>query len=75
VRFNRETDTWSAYVYRHGHCYHIGTFPYQHQAEEAYEAELRKENPDLHKAPTRVERASAEAQRSTPQEPCLSERR
>jgi hypothetical protein len=56
VRHNAETDTWCACVYRHGNAYHVGTFPYQHQAEEAYEAELRKENPDLHAAPKRVER-------------------
>jgi hypothetical protein len=58
VRYNPESETWSAYVYRHGNAYHVGTFPYQHQAEEAYEAELRKENPELHAAPKRVERPS-----------------
>jgi hypothetical protein len=55
VRYNAESDTWSAYTYRHGNCYHVGTFPYQHQAEQAYQAELRKENPDLHAAPERVD--------------------
>jgi hypothetical protein len=58
VRYNAETDTWSAYTYRHGNAYHVGTFPYQHQAEDAYEAELRTENPELHAAPKRVERPS-----------------
>jgi hypothetical protein len=75
VRYNPERDSWSAYVYRHGHCYHIGTYRSQEQAEAAYEEELMKENPTLHAAPERVERASAEVQRSTPEEPCLSERR
>jgi hypothetical protein len=56
VRYNADSDTWSAYVYRDGNCYHVGTFPYQHQAEEAYAAEQRKENPDLHAAPARVKR-------------------
>ena len=61
VRYNAESETWSACVYRHGNAYHVGTFPYQHQAEEAYQAELRKENPDLHAAPKRVERPSGAA--------------
>jgi hypothetical protein len=56
VSYNAQTETWSAYVYRHGHCYHVGTFRSQYQAESAYQAELKKENPDLHAAPARVER-------------------
>ena len=56
VRYNPETDTWSAYVYRGGRCQHVGTYYSQEQAVVAYEAELRKENPDLHVAPRRVER-------------------
>jgi hypothetical protein len=51
VRYNEATDSWSAYVYRHGHCYHVGTFGSKEQAEAAYERELRRENPVLHAAP------------------------
>jgi hypothetical protein len=76
VRYNPESETWSAYVYRHGNAYHVGTFPYQHQAERAYEEELRKENPDLHKAPARVERPSHQreepASKERPAGCCLS---
>jgi hypothetical protein len=61
VRHNPETDTWSAYTYRHGHCYHVGTFYSPEQAQAAYEADLRKENPDLHSAPARVERTGIAA--------------
>lgn len=46
----------SAYAYRHCHCYHISNYYAQEQAQAAYDAELRKENPDLHTAPARVER-------------------
>jgi hypothetical protein len=75
VRFNRETDTWSAYVCRHGHCYHIGTYGSQEQAVAAHEAELMKENPDLHAAPAKVERQASRvpAQRSNPCGPCVTE--
>jgi hypothetical protein len=57
VRYNEESGTWGAYVYRHGHCYHVGTYYTREQAEVAYEAELKRENPDFHRAPVRVERA------------------
>jgi hypothetical protein len=56
VRYNPENDSWSAYVYRHGHCYHVGTYYTKEQAVNAYTSELRKENPDLHTAPARIER-------------------
>jgi hypothetical protein len=56
VRYNPDGDSWSAYTYRHGHCYSMGTSYSQEAAVRAYEAELRKENPDLAKAPERVER-------------------
>jgi hypothetical protein len=75
VRYNPESNSWSAYVYRHGHCYHVGTYRSQEQAVAAYEAELRAEDPALHAAPARVERAPAQVHRHTPEEPCLSERR
>jgi hypothetical protein len=58
VRFNPDPGTWSAIVYREGRCYTIGTFKSQEQAEIAYRLALRKENPDLHTAPERVERAN-----------------
>jgi hypothetical protein len=50
VRYTEATDSWSAYQYRHGHCYHVGTFGSNEQAEAAYAQELRRENPDLHTA-------------------------
>jgi len=56
VRYNAESETWSACVYRDGHCYRVGTFPSQEAAVTAYEQELRRENPDLPTAPSRVER-------------------
>jgi hypothetical protein len=56
VRFNPDGGTWSAYVYRFGHCYNVGTYNTQNEAIRAYEAELRRENPELHAAPDRVER-------------------
>jgi hypothetical protein len=56
VQYNAETDTWSANVYRNGRAHHVGTFYAQEEAVAAYEAALRKENPDLHSAPARVER-------------------
>ena len=58
VRYDPENDSWSAYVYRNGHCYHVGTYYTQEQAVAAYESELKKENPELHTAPERVERSS-----------------
>jgi hypothetical protein len=65
VRFNPDGGTWSAFVYRSGHCYGIGTYYTQEQAILAYEDELRKENPDLHDAPERVERR-VESDRGNP---------
>jgi len=58
VRCNAESNTWSAYVYRHGHCYRVGTYTTKEAASAAYEAGLKNENPDLHKAPMIVERPS-----------------
>jgi hypothetical protein len=58
VKYNPGFDTWSAYTYRHNHCYHVGTYGTKEAAKAAYEAELKKENPDLHKAPQKVERAN-----------------
>jgi hypothetical protein len=56
VRFNPEGRTWSASVYRNGHCYTIGTYYREEEAIAAYEAALLRENPDLHRAPEQVER-------------------
>jgi hypothetical protein len=77
VRYNPENDTWSAYVYRHRHCYHVGTYPTQEQAVAAYESELARENPGLHTAPARAERTSypAPVQLAKADEACLSEAR
>jgi hypothetical protein len=58
VRYNEETDTWSAVVYRNGRGYTIGTYYTKEAAQVAYEQELRRENPDLHAAPDRVARPS-----------------
>lgn len=56
VRYNAVTDSWNAYAYRQGQCYHVGTYGSKEEAQHAYESMLRKENPDLHAAPERVER-------------------
>src|SRR5262245_26289400 len=58
VRYNPESDSWSTYVYRHGHCYHVGTYYTKEQAVAAYVSELKNENPDLYVAPAKVERPS-----------------
>jgi hypothetical protein len=75
VRYNDDGDTWSATVYRNGHCYHVGTYSSKEAAESAYEQALRRENPDLHGAHKTVERPrnSAPAERTTPDGPCLTE--
>jgi hypothetical protein len=77
VRYNPETDSWSAYTYRNGHCYHVGTYYSQEQAERAYEEQVRNENPDLHAAPARVERSSIPVieQRDNPEGSCSSKTR
>ena len=61
VRYNPDNVTYSAYVKRNGSNYHVGTYRTQHEASAAYRQELRRENPDLHRAPDRVERQPAQA--------------
>jgi hypothetical protein len=75
VRYNPDNETWTAVVYRHGHCYHVGSFSSKEAAEAAYEQELRRENPDLHTAPKPVERPHnpAPTARRNPDGPCSSE--
>src|SRR5215831_2613643 len=58
VRYDLETDTWSAVIYRNGRGYTIGTFHSEAAAAGAYESALINENPDLHRAPGRVDRPS-----------------
>jgi hypothetical protein len=58
VKYNAESDSWSTFVYRHGHCYHVGTYYSKEAAISAYERELKKENPDLHTAPKTIEQPS-----------------
>jgi hypothetical protein len=62
VKYNPESDSWSAYVYRHGHCYRVGTYYSKEAATSAYERELKKENSDLHTAPKTLERPSNSGQ-------------
>ena len=41
VRYNPEGDSWSAFVYRRGHAYLVGTYYSQEAAVAAYERELK----------------------------------
>ena len=56
IRYDGETDTWTAYRYRSGHAYPVGSFGSKEQAEWAYREALKRENPSLHSAPSLVER-------------------
>jgi hypothetical protein len=77
VRFNPANESWSAYVYRNGHAYHVGTYFSREQAVAAYEQALRRENPDLHAAPKAVERPGnpGPVRRENPDAACLTEGR
>jgi hypothetical protein len=77
VRYNPDGGTWTAVTYRDGRCYHVGTYCTREQAQAAYERELRRESPDLHAAPARVERPCGQepAQRGDPGAPRLIEAR
>jgi hypothetical protein len=75
VRYNEDGDSWSAYLYRGGNAYHLGTFYHREQAEAAYQEALRSENPELHTAPERVDRPNnaRPVQQEKPDGACLSE--
>jgi hypothetical protein len=45
-------------IYRDGQAKRVGTFLTMEEAKDAHEQALRRENPGLHAAPERVERAS-----------------
>jgi hypothetical protein len=45
-------------VYRNGQAKRVGTFLTLKEAQDAHQEALLRENPDLHTAPERVERAS-----------------
>jgi hypothetical protein len=45
-------------IYRDGQVRRVGTFFTLKDAQEAYDQALRRENPDLHTAPEKVERSS-----------------
>jgi hypothetical protein len=66
VKFNPEFRTWTARTYRNGRCYTLGTFYRPEEAAEAYERELRREDPDLHKALQTEARPSNPVQRANP---------
>ena len=67
VRYNPDGNSWSAVIYRDGRCCSIGTYNSQKKAEAAYQEALRRENPDLHTAPEKVDRSHLEpAQRENP---------
>ena len=56
ISYNRRPRTWSVDIYRDGQVWRVGTFFTLKDAQEAYDRALRRENPDLHTAPDRVER-------------------
>ena len=58
ISYNRRPRTWSVDIYRDGQVWRVGTFFTLKDAQEAYDRALRRENPDLHTAPARVERPS-----------------
>src|ERR1700733_6832209 len=47
VGYNPECDNWSAYIYRDGKCFTIGSYAGEAQAAAAYEEAMRIENPSL----------------------------
>jgi hypothetical protein len=75
ISYNRRPGTWTVDIYRDGRAQRVGTFLTLQDAKEAQQTALRRENPDLHTAPERVERPSGleVGQPSNPDTPCLSE--
>jgi hypothetical protein len=64
ITFNRGPRTWSVDLYRDGQARRVGTFLTLKDAQDAYEEALRRENPELHAAPERVERSAEPAQQT-----------
>jgi hypothetical protein len=58
ISYNRRPGTWTVDIYRDGQAQRVGTFLTLQDAKEAHQGALRRENPDLHAAPERVERPS-----------------
>jgi hypothetical protein len=68
ISYNRRPRTWSVDIYRNGQAWRVGTFLTLKEAQDAHQEALRRENPDLHRAPDRVERpgGAEQAQGSNP---------
>jgi hypothetical protein len=68
ISHNPRPRTWSVDIYRNGQAWRVGTFLTLNEAQDAHQEALRRENPDLHAAPERVERPSNQepTQRSDP---------
>jgi hypothetical protein len=58
IKYNRRPGTWSVDIYRNGQARRVGTFLTLQDAKDAHQEALRRENPDLHAGPERVERPS-----------------
>jgi hypothetical protein len=68
ISYNPRPRTWSVDIYRNGLPRRVGTFLTLKDAQAAHQEALRRENPDLHTAPERVERprSPVPTQRSDP---------
>jgi hypothetical protein len=55
VSYDADDGSWTVTVYRNGKSTHLGTFYDEDNARKMYEYAMERENPDLHKAPERVE--------------------
>jgi hypothetical protein len=64
VKYNPGPGTWSVDLYRDGEAKRVGTFLTLKEAQDAHQKALRLENPDLHTAPERVERAAGSVQQA-----------
>jgi hypothetical protein len=58
IKYNPFARTWSVDIYRNGRANRIGTFERRQEAIDAHHEALRRENPDLHTAPDKVDRTS-----------------